>query len=505
MRSVLPSALTAAVVFLLIEFWLVAKRVPLGHDESVYLLRARDFAGFRAAGDGYWAPYRAPGLPALLSIPMRLFGESISISRSIVALLGAACVVGIAWLVGRLAGTIAGAIAPWIVVMTSAFTSYASLVLLDVPGTLLVVIAALLIERATRYGRVDWWPAVLLPVVFVAAVYVRFGATTNLAAAMLAVLVPRADHLLAVGRRVESIRRLVVVGVASAGGAAAVLIVPALTGSRTSPLRIQRVRQDAKGLSTWASYGDTFDLFWPNGSRSGEAVTWLALSVLVAGAILTLIAALRGRHRRAALAGVVGFVAWIVGLNYALAQMFGNYLGLGVPFFALLAAPGWAYAYELVGSTQSRRAAAWALACAVAVVGCTQAMVAASDQVESQKTMQELRTVGGRIDQIAPNGRCGILTSYVQVAWYADCAISNFSIARIGYYADHDPAERGVFDLDETDGDQIYLVLLERGKRQPKGEDLERLLADAELVVDFPDLVPPVTVYRLVVLDRRTL
>jgi hypothetical protein len=38
---------------------------PLGHDESVYALRARDFHDGATPGP-YWEDYRAPGLPWLL-------------------------------------------------------------------------------------------------------------------------------------------------------------------------------------------------------------------------------------------------------------------------------------------------------------------------------------------------------------------------------------------------------------------------------------------------------
>ena len=382
--------------------------------------------------------------------------------------------------------------------MTSAFTAYASLVLLDVPGTLLVVVAALLVERATRRGSVDWWPALVLPVVCMAAVYTRFGTTTNLAAAILAVLVARADLLLAAGRRAQTLLRLAVVGGGSAVLSGVVLLVPQMTGSRTAPFRLQQVRQDAKGISIWASYGDMFDLFWPNGSRPGETFTWFALVVVVLGAGLTGLAAFRGRYRRAAVAGVVSVVVWAIGLNYALAQLFGNYIGLGAPFFALLAAPGWAYAFEVLAHSDRRRRAAVLVGATAAVVGSALGLHAGSDQVEPQRSQEQFRSAGVALGEITPDQHCGVMTSYVQIAWYSDCILANFSQLHVGYYADRNPQIRGVFDLDQVEPDQIYYVLVEKGKRQPTGEILDELLGDGEFVFGITEVKYPISVYRVI-------
>lgn len=496
----LAGTTSAVAVFILIELWLVGKRVPLGHDEAVYMLRARFLSGATAigGGEGYWSPYRAPGLPAVLSVPMRVFGESVTFSRALVVLLGAGCVVATGWWVGRLAGRSAGVIAAWIVVMTSAFTSYASLVLLDVPGTFLVVIAALIVERSTERGDVRWWPLLTLPVVALAAVYVRFGAPTNLAAVIAAVLVARADLLLAAGRRGKALLRLGVVGALTAVAVGAVLTIPAMTQSRASPLRLQRIRQEQKEVSSFASYGDTVDLLWPDGSRTGETFTWVALAVVGFGAVLTLVAAARGHYRRAAIAGVVGSAVWIVGLNYALAEMFGNYLGLGAPFFALLAAPGWAWLYHEVDARSQLRPLALAFASVVAVLGSSLAFVKANEQVDHQSDLELFRNAGSQVNSIAPDQGCALYTSYVQVTWYADCVMTNFGLMQTGTYAAHEPATRGVFDLDAIRADHIYVVLVEPGKRQPEGDKLDTLLADSESVIKAADATASLQVRRII-------
>lgn len=498
-RDVLISGGAAAVLFLAIQLSLIAKRVPIGHDESVYLMKAREFASGMASADtdGYWAAYRAPGLPFLMSLPTRVFGESISMSRGVVALLGAGCIVATALLAGRLGGRLPGMVAPWLVLLTSAFTGYASLVLLDVPGTFFVLLAALLLERSTRDGVVVWWPLLLVPLACMAAVYMRFGATTNLAAAIAVVIAARADLLIVPARRVANAVRLGVVLVASGVLSFTVLVVPAMTGSRTSPLRLQRLRQEAKDISPWASYGDMADLLWPNGSRPEEAVTWLGLAVLVVGVVLTAVAVARGRYRRLAVAGAVGVVVWTVGLNYALAQLFANYIGLGAPFFALLAAPGWAYAFEAFGARTTSRRVVTAFALAIALVGSYQVLDETSYLVERNERYESLREAGRELRGVAGDRPCGLVTSYVQVAYYGGCSIVNFAIVQVGEYASEAPDRDGVFDLREIDRDQVFLVLVEDGKRQPEGDDLDELLGDAELLFEVP-AKHPVTGYRIV-------
>ena len=53
--------------------------------------------------------------------------------------------------------------------------------LLDVPGAAMGLGAMVLLERGTRSGFVRWWPTLAIPLVCLAAVYIRFGALTNLA------------------------------------------------------------------------------------------------------------------------------------------------------------------------------------------------------------------------------------------------------------------------------------------------------------------------------------
>lgn len=501
--STWSSVATAVAVYLLIESVMLAKRVPLGHDETVYLLRAREFANPGSEADlAFWAPYRAPGLPWILSVPMRIFGESVTLSRAVGVLFGAGLIVLTSVLVARLAGPTASAIAAWLMVMNSALVSYASLILLDVPGVFFSVVAVLLLERSTRRGVVSWWPSALVPLVCMGTVYVRFGTTTSLAAGLLAMVAARGPALARAEHRRTNAVRLAVLGLASAAAGASVLLVPWLTGSEVAPFELQRQRQVDKGLSPWSSYGNLADLFWPNDSRFGETFSWISLPVFATGIVLTAVAAIRGAQRSAAAAGLVAVVVWLIGLNFALAELFGYYLALGAPYLALAAAPGWAWLWLRTATTLPRRRAGMLIAALVAIAGSASSLTAAERQVAHQSVFEVYRSAGVQLNATSLDRSCGVVASYIQIAWYGDCLLTPFVVTV-------DPEGPGEFLThvspglwaDEVDADQVFIAVADRGKRQPRGDELEALLVGTEPVAFIDHPVRPITIYRAPITD----
>lgn len=497
------SLISAVLVYSAIEVRMIALRVPLGHDEAIYLLRSRAFVdGIDAADLEFWAPYRAPGLPFILSMSTRVFGESVSISRAVVALMGGVVIVLTTLLVDRLAGRSAAVCAPWLVVISSSHTSYASLLLLDVPAMAFVLTAVLLLERSTRGGEVSWSHGALVPLVCFGAAYVRFGVASTLLAGFAAVLLPRAPELLAAGRRARNLFRLAVIGATSAALLAAVLLVPAVTGVELSPLGEQRRRQVDKELSPFASYRDLADIVWPDSSRIGEAYTWWSLAIVVSGIVLTLVAAQRGVGRRAALSGVVAVAVWLIVINLSLAQMFANYVGLGVPFIVLLAAPGWGWVLDK-WRTRDQSAAArrggWLVAAGAVAVAVWAAAGEAYEQVSNQEGMEVYRATGSELDRVSVDGRCGVVASYVQVAWYGDCHLVPYTI--VG-----DPEEVGLYRTEisatsfpdgTVDPDEVYALVVDRGKRQPEPDALTVLLNGGEVVAAVDHRTRPTEIWRV--------
>lgn len=110
---------------------LIAQGAPLGHDESVYALRARYYAGDLPAMA--WADYRAEGL-AVLAAPLVALGGTEPEIRGLVLAFAVALVV-LTWALARLLfrpGT--GLVAAALVAATPAMLVFGWQVLLDVPA-----------------------------------------------------------------------------------------------------------------------------------------------------------------------------------------------------------------------------------------------------------------------------------------------------------------------------------------------------------------------------------
>ena len=85
-------------VYLVVAASAIYRGPPLGWDESVYTLRARDFSAGVSPG-GYWNAYRAPGLPWLGHF-LWIAGREATVLRLLVAGFGLGLVVT-AWLLAR--------------------------------------------------------------------------------------------------------------------------------------------------------------------------------------------------------------------------------------------------------------------------------------------------------------------------------------------------------------------------------------------------------------------
>jgi hypothetical protein len=69
------------------------------------------------------------------------------------------------------------------------------------------------------------------------------------------------------------------------------------------------------------------------------------------------------------------------------------------------------------------------------------------------------------IDKVSP-GSCGAMTSYLpQITFYSECFTAPFRT-----HLEPDEA------LDRIDGESLFMVLIEDGKRQPEGDELDDLI-----------------------------
>jgi hypothetical protein len=144
-------AFAVSLVYLVVVLLSVRRGPPLGWDESVYALRAGDFAD-GVAPLGYWDDYRAPGLPWLGHL-WWIEGREAVMLRLLVAGFGLG-LVGVTWLLTRhLFGRRAGLVAAAGVAVTPPLLLAATQVWPDVPGAAVGLLA--IVVRPPP--RAPWW------------------------------------------------------------------------------------------------------------------------------------------------------------------------------------------------------------------------------------------------------------------------------------------------------------------------------------------------------------
>jgi 4-amino-4-deoxy-L-arabinose transferase-like glycosyltransferase len=431
-----------AAVYLLVVVLAVRRGPPLGWDEAVYALRARDFtAGVLPLH--YWEAYRAPGFSWLGHL-IWIDGHEVLALRLLAAAFGLGLVVT-TWLLARhLFGRRAGLIAAAGGALTPPLLLAATQVWPDVPGACLGLLAIAVFVFATGGDRPSWW-VLLVPVAVAGATLLRFGAPLPLIVGLVGVAVWR--------RRV--LRRgpapIVVAAVASTALVVLVLAVPGIIGS-AAPLASIGEQAD-RPFQGFADYG----------ALAGEVAGSAAVVVALGG----LAAALAWSSRRAIDRGAV-LTAVTIGLATAAAiatVLHGEvrYLAPAYPWLWVAAAPGLAgIAVSLPGRWEKVVAAVVALALVAAAVGAVQ------DRNDEAKG--DLATVVAAAETLVAEGavgrRCVVVASRVpQMAWYTGCEARPFDLEEVR--------------LPAPSGRAAFMVLVEGDPRQPEGALLEAYLAAA--------------------------
>jgi hypothetical protein len=430
--------------FLAMALLLVAKGGPLGHDESVYALRAEAYRLGEPLGST-WAAYRAPGL----SFVAQVAGSSEAVMRLVTTGFGLVLVAA-TWIYGRLLfAPAAGVTAAAGVALTPLVLRSSTQVWPDIPGAALGMLAIAVLACSTAGDRASWWVFAVPPLVF-AATIVRFGAPANLAFGLGAVALWR----LGVIRR--SPVRVVAAGVLSVLAAAAVLLEPAITGNDPAPLAAigARPRQWFEGFADYAI-------------NAGELVGSPAGVALVGGTVAALVMARRGRIPAGALAAALGGG---IGSGLATAVLLHGELRYLSPTIPLLWAAAGAGLAGLVSAVTLPRAEAVVLG--AVVLGAM--VVSALDLGHEANRHNHARYTPIReaAERIGETGdACGVVTSYgPPVAWYSGCRVAEFPGGRIA-------PPRWL----EQRSDVVFVVRVEDGKRQP-GDAAWREAADGGIV-----------------------
>jgi hypothetical protein len=428
--------------YLLVVALSIRRGPPLGWDEAVYSLRARDFA----AGDPwgrYWDSFRAPGLPWVLSLFWGLGGHP-TVFRAVVAGFGLLLVL-VAWLLARhLFGPRAGLIAAAGVALSPPLLLAATQVWPDVPGAALGLAAVTVFVLATGGERSSWWMLTLVPGV-AAATFLRFGAPLPIAIGLLVVAGWRRRMLL------RYPAPAIVAALAATAAVAVILALPALTGGKASPLAAISGFEGSSS-SGFADYADLAH------QVVGPAAVVLALVGVAAGFGW----ASRGEIDRGALsAAVVAGLATAVALALVLHGEV-RYLAPAYPWLWVAAAPGLQRLTALVpGRARTVTAAVLVVVLSAAAVG-----LARERNRDLGAETATVRRAAEEITVLADGRPCLVVASRVpQVMWYSAC-------------------ESTTFDLDEVrlparPGTVTFMLWVGGDRRQPEGDLLAAYRAAA--------------------------
>lgn len=448
-RHELVAIVVVVAAFMAAALWLIAMDTPLGHDEAAYAERAREIELGQPKAR-FFVAYRAPGLPWLLSVmPVGLGGSRF---RAVVLLFGVVLVVA-TWLLGRiLVGPRAGLVAAALLALTPTMLLASTLVLPDVPGAAVGMVALVVFAAALERASLPWWVWSIVPLA-VAATYLRFGSPLPIAVGLGVLALARW------GRVREQLAHVVALGAATAAGMAAVLVVPALTGSSTSPRAAIAARQAAKDRAAFGSLKD----FWLQAPDNLGLVLVILAAVVMTLVIVRLLVRDEDVDRGTAVALAIG-VLTMGALGYTLGHAETRYT---LPVLPLL----WIVAGSVLVHLAVRvlRSVAVVTSLVVVVLGSLVAVDqtrAVHEQLDRRfAVLAEAATATGT----RPDLPCPVVTSYSpQYEWYSGCEAAAFADGRVP---------------DRFGGRDVSLVLVRNGKRQPSREAVEKRHGPPDLTV----------------------
>jgi len=446
--------------YLAIALLAVRRGPPLGWDEAVYSLRARDFATGEPWGR-YWDSFRAPGLPWILSLFWGLGGQP-TVSRAVVAGFGLLLVL-VVWLLARhLFGPRAGLIAAAGVALSPPLLLAATQVWPDVPGAALGLAAIAVFVLATGGERSSWWMLALVPAV-AAATFLRFGAPLPIAIGLLVVAGWRRRMLL------RYPAPAIVAALAATAAVVVILTLPGVTGGEASPLAAI-AGFEGSSSSGFADYADLAH------QVVGPAAVVLALVGVAAGFGW----ASRGEIESGALwAAVIGGLTTAVALALVLHGEV-RYLAPAYPWLWVAAAPGLQRLVALIpGRARPLTVAVTIVVLAAAAVG-----LARERNRDGGREYGSTREAAREIAAAAAGEPCLVVTARVpQVMWYSGCEAALFNLREVRWP-----------DLSDRAG---FMLLVGGFPRQPEGELLGAYRAAAGEKILFLEGRRPAEVYLL--------
>lgn len=473
-RDLVPIAVVV-LAFLTAVLTVIGLRTPLGHDESVYMLRGRDIAdlGWSATSGNYWVDYRAPGVPILLATMSKVVGLHVTTSRALIAVLAAVMVV-MTWAIGRrFAGGAIGVVGAALLAVTTGFLSTATNVLADVPGAAFSIAAVWLFGVEAHGGRLRW-ALYLVPVLTLMACVSRFGAPFMLGAGFIGVSLMLFPHVVRARNWVLVLQSLIL-GVVMALVCWLVLFTEFVSIRGQTPVEANSALIEGKQLTASTGFRDLRAVVNPWSDAPIHLWSAPVAVVMLVGVVAAVVGALIGRVPRTFVAGMsAAAVLSTAGIVASVGLIVNNYLALTLPYWTLLAATG------LVWSGRSVVAAFDAGLTRAVVIGVAglaatgflvdAAVHARNVALSSTSSFRPIRAASVELGK-AYDHRCVAVTSYTpQVGYYSRCIVTTFS-SDLDLRLDELLSDRlEPFEDRLARGYQPVLFLVDAGKRQPPPE-----------------------------------
>lgn len=430
----------AIAIYLVVAIMTIRMGSPLGHDESVYAVRAREFLNGEPAAS-WFSGNRAPGLPLMLTLAW--LGNATEPYLRLVVTMGGMALIVSTWLMGKLmVGRVGGMVAAFGIALTPIILVAATQVWPDVPGAAAGMIALLFYAWGLSSERFRWWVALLVITFIVVATVIRYGAPIPLLIGFAGLTLwrwPRETH------------RKLMVALVAVGGAIAVglIVMTPLVSGGAIPGRTISVNSDSN--PAFQGFVD----YWQMWKRLAAG----SVAVGLFGVLVGLIGSFFSRDVRRTF--IWPFVIGVATFAAIAAVVHGEarYLSPFFPWFWISAGAGLAALGRL--GPRSIGVAAGALAIAV----CAYLAPGLSD--EGQVFNQGFTTIETAARSLADGEPCGVFTSYTpQVEWYSGCETVVIDQHAV------------VVDSPLMPDGDTYLFLVEKGKRQPVGELRDAYLAE---------------------------
>ncbi|MDQ1520735.1 MAG: hypothetical protein QOI55_1808 [Actinomycetota bacterium] len=458
-------------LFFALGIGLLLQHSPFGHDEAVYALKARSYAG--EPGTGYsWRAYRAPGLPFMLRLIWPIAHGDAAL-RSVNLVIGAVGIV-LTWLwARRWFGAIAAPLAAATLLSMPWYLGASYRLFVDAPSAVFGMLAIASFLFAIRDDGISPWALLAIPFAAIAT-FSRYGAPTLLAGSLAVVV------LLYWRQALRSWRVTLAVAAGTGAAMALILLVPAVTGADVRPLRAYLDLKNSWHRHAFAAVGDFVHL-------TPETIGPVCEAVVLLGAVGFAYRVISGRWRSRPLLLVAGIcVAFFVLINLAVPAGFPQYLLPGLPFLAILAA---ACAAPLL----ERAHPALTVALVVLIAAVSAPIVYSRDSTMGATTnrFSGMLRAGALELRQRDDGNCLLLTGeWAAAEWYSKCRTVQMPIAAttVSTYADAlrrvGSAGRGDLPADAP----VYWLETTRGTRQPSGKVQAALEAlTKRTVVDLGD------------------